>query len=292
MRFRRTKAVVVGVSLALAMAACGGDDKDSGPEVKSDIDFESGTTMAEIADRGTVTIGTKFDQPGFGLRNLKGEPEGFDVEVGKIIAGALGIPAEDITWKETPSDVREQVIENGDVDFVIATYTINDERKKRITFAGPYYVAGQQLMVRSDDDKIKDLEDLKDPKVRVCSVTGSTPSETIRDFLANERQLTLFDVYDKCASALKNGQTDVVTTDNVILAGFVSESDGDFKLVGDQFTEEPYGIGIKKGDVDFCEFINETLEANEDSYNEAWSSTAGKIEGTSPAQLPDADSCS
>lgn len=292
MRLKRTKAVVVGVSLALAMAACGGDDNDNEPEVASDTDFESGTTMAKIAERGTITIGTKFDQPGFGLRNLKGTPEGFDVEVAKIVAGAMGIAPEDITWKETPSDVREQVIENDEVDFVVATYTINDERKQRITFAGPYYVAGQQLMVRADEDRVEGPDDLKDSKLRVCSVTGSTPSENIREYLANDRQLTLFDVYDKCARALKNDQVDVVTTDNVILAGFVSESDGDFKLVGDQFTEEPYGIGIKKGDVDFCEFINETLDDNEDAYDDAWASTAGKIEGSTAPELPDAASCS
>lgn len=293
MRLTRTKAVVAATALALTMAACGGDDEGDGPDVATDTDFESGTTMAEIADRGTVTIGTKFDQPGFGLQNLEGVPEGFDVEVAKIIAGAMGIAPEDITWKETPSDIREQVIENGEVDFVVATYTINDERKQRITFAGPYYVAGQQLMVMEDNDTIAGPEDLKDnPDAKVCSVTGSTPSENIKEYLANDRQLVLFDIYDKCADALSNGQVDVVTTDNVILAGFVSKSDGEFKLVGEQFTEEPYGIGIQKGDVAFCEFINETLADNEDAYNEAWSSTAGEIEGSEPAVLPEADTCS
>ena len=293
MRSIRTKALAAtaGLVLTLGLAACGGDDGD--PEVATDTDFESGTTMAEIAERGTVTIGTKFDQPGFGLQNLEGTPEGFDVEVAKIIAAELGIAAEDITWKETPSDIREQVIENGEVDFVVATYTINDERKQRISFAGPYYVAGQQLMVKSDNDTIQGPEDLKDnPDAKVCSVTGSTPSENIKEYLANDRQLVLFDVYDKCADALGNGQVDVVTTDNVILAGFVSESDGDFKLVGEQFTEEPYGIGIEKGDTAFCEFINETLADNEDAYNDAWSSTAGEVEGSEPAELPEADACS
>ncbi|WP_110240852.1 glutamate ABC transporter substrate-binding protein [Nocardioides gilvus] len=292
MRFTRTKAILAVAGMSLALAACG-SDSDDGPEVASDTDFEAGTTMAEIADRGTVTIGTKFDQPGFGQKNLEDVPEGFDVEVAKIIAGAMGIEAKDITWKEAPSAIREQVIENDEVDFVVATYTINDERKKRITFAGPYYQAGQQLMVKDDNDTISGPEDLKDnPDAKVCSVTGSTPSENIKEYLANDRQLVLFDIYDKCADALSNGQVDVVTTDNVILAGFVSKSDGDFKLVGEQFTEEPYGIGIKKGDVEFCEFINKTLADNEDAYNEAWSSTAGEVEGSEPAELPEADSCS
>ena len=125
----------------------------------------------------------------------------------------------------------------------------------------------------------------------VCSVEGSTPAQNIRDNYP-EAQLTLFDVYSKCADALRNGQVDAVTTDNVILLGFVSESDGAFKLVGEQFTEEPYGIGIPKGDVAFCEFINETLAANEEAYVEAWESTAGQVEGAETPTLPEPAPCS
>ncbi len=291
MKFTRTKAVIAVTGLALSLAACGDDGADV--EVATDTEFEAGTTMAEIADAGSVTVGTKFDQPGFGLQNLEGEPEGFDVEVAKIIAGALGIAADDIEWKESTSDIREQVIEDGEVDFVVATYTINDERKERITFAGPYYEAGQMLMVSADNDTIEGPEDLADnPDAKVCSVTGSTPSENIKEYLASEDQLVLFDVYDKCADALDNGQVDVVTTDNVILLGFVDSSDGAFKLVGEQFTEEPYGIGIAKGDVEFCEFINETLAENEDAYLAAWESTAGEVEGTETPELPEPAACS
>ncbi|MDN4159934.1 glutamate ABC transporter substrate-binding protein [Nocardioides abyssi] len=293
MRFTRTKAAVAAAGLALSLAACGGDDGGGEDvEVAQDAEFEAGTTMAEIAERGTMTIGTKFDQPGFGLLGLDDVPEGFDVEVAKIIAGAMGVAEEDIEWKETPSEVREQVIEDGDVDLVAATYTINEERAQRISFAGPYYVAGQQLMVAADNDTISGPEDLADnPDMKVCSVTGSTPSENIREYLANNNQLVLFDVYDKCADALGNGQVDVVTTDNVILLGFVSESDGEFKLVGEQFTEEPYGIGIEKGDTAFCEFINETLADNEDAYIEAWERTAGEVEGTETPELPEPAEC-
>ncbi|MBU2111398.1 MAG: transporter substrate-binding domain-containing protein, partial [Actinobacteria bacterium] len=242
MRIKKLGAAAAALVLAGSLAACGGGDDEV--EVASETDFEAGTTMAEIADRGTVTVGTKFDQPGFGLLGLEDVPEGFDVEVAKIIAGAMGIAEEDIEWVQATSDIREQVIEDGDVDFVVATYTINDERKQRITFAGPYYEAGQQLMVASDNDSIEGPEDIADnPDMKVCSVTGSTPSEQIREYLADDDQLVLFDIYDKCADALSNGQVDIVTTDNVILLGFVSKSEGEFKLVGEQFTEEPYGIG-------------------------------------------------
>ncbi len=294
MRSTRIKAAGAAILLSMSLVACGGGDDEGGDaEVVEDAEFEAGTTMAEIADAGTIKVGTKFDQPGFGLLNLEDEPEGFDVEVAKIIAGALGISEGDIEWSEATSDIREQVIEDGAVDMVVATYTINDERKQRITFAGPYYEAGQMIMTLADNDAYEGPEDIaENPDDKVCSVTGSTPAVNIEEYLASPDQLVLFDIYDKCADALANGQVDVVTTDNVILAGFVSESDGEFKLVGEQFTEEPYGIGIAKGDVEFCEFINETLKENEDRYNEAWEETAGQVEGSEAPTLPEAEACS
>ena len=291
MRLTKFTAAFAGVVLAGSLAACGGDS-ESEPEVVSDAEFDSGTTMAKLSDAGSMTVGTKFDQPGFGLLGLEDTPEGFDVEVAKIIAGAMGIAPEDIEWKQASSDIREQVIEDGEVDMVVATYTINEERAERITFAGPYYEAGQQLMVNADNDSIEGPEDIADnPDMKVCSVTGSTPSEQIKEYLASDDQLVLFDIYDKCADALGNGQVDIVTTDNVILLGFVDESDGEFKLVGEQFTEEPYGIGIAKGDTEFCEFINETLADNEDAYTAAWEATAGEVEGTETPELPEPAPC-
>jgi glutamate transport system substrate-binding protein len=293
---RRTTLAALFAASSLVLAACGGGGEEEGaaePSVAETPEFEAGTTMAEIAEAGTIRVGTKYDQPGFGLENLEGEVEGFDVEVAKIIAGALGIGPDGIEWQETPSAVREEVLEGDEVDMVVATYTINDERKERISFAGPYYVAGQQIMVAADNDTITGPESFtENPDAKVCSVTGSTPSENIREYLANEReQLVLFEEYSQCADSLENGQVDAVTTDNVILLGFVSESDGAFKLVGEQFTEEPYGIGVQKGDVEFCEFINQTLQDNEDAYLEAWESTAGQVEGTEAPQLPEPDEC-
>lgn len=296
MRLRRTTIAATLTTAALALTACGGGSTDAGsgePSVADEPSFAAGSTMAKLSEAGKLRVGTKFDQPGFGLKGLSGEPEGFDVEVAKIIAGALGIEPDAIEYTESPSKVREELIEQDKVDLVAATYTINDKRKERITFAGPYYVAGQQLMVASDNTTITGPQDLKaNAGVKVCSVTGSTPAEQIKEYLANDSQLVLFDVYDKCANALRTGQVGVVTTDNVILLGFVSKSEGKFKLVGEQFTEEPYGIGIKKGDVAFCEFINTTLKENEEAYNKAWSETAGKVEGAEAAKLPPAAPCS
>jgi len=294
MRHSRGSIIGAGFAVAaLALSACGSDSGGGdAPPVAAKPSFEAGTTMAKIAAAGKIKVGTKFDQPGFGLKGLDGKLAGFDVEVAKIIAGAMGVTADKIEYVESPSKVREELIEKGTVDLVAATYTINDKRKKRITFAGPYYIAGQQLMVKTDNAKVKGPADLKaNPTQKVCSVTGSTPSEEIKKYLASPSQLVLFDVYDKCADALRTNQVQAVTTDNVILLGFVSKSEKAFKLVGEQFTKEPYGIGIKKGDVKFCEFVNKTLKDNKAAYDKAWADTAGKVEGAEPAKLPAAATC-
>ncbi|MGY1841924.1 glutamate ABC transporter substrate-binding protein [Modestobacter sp. SYSU DS0875] len=255
-------------------------------EVADDVSFDEGTTMAELADAGTITVGTKFDQPGFGLAGPDGVPEGFDVEIAELIAAELGIPASGIEWVETVSANRESFIQNGDVDIVVATYTINDTRKELIDFAGPYYEAGQDIMVAEGNPlDIQGPEDLAGRNV--CSVEGSTPAEEIRTNYP-EAQLTLFDVYSKCADALRNGQVDAVTTDNVILTGLVAGAPDEFELVGNPFTEEPYGIGLTKGDDEFRSFINDVLEASyeDGAWAEAWDRTAGAITGTDAPEPP------
>jgi len=290
MRLRRLGLTAVTAVAALTLAACGGGGESTAPVADAPA-FEAGTTMARLSEAGTINIGTKFDQPLFGLQGLSGEPEGFDVEIAKIIAGELGITPDQINWVETPSATREEVIQQGRVDMVVATYTINDARKERISFAGPYYEAGQTLMVTSDNTTVTGPETLRDSGARVCSVSGSTPSQNILEYI-DEGQLTLFDTYSLCADALRTGQVDVVTTDNVILLGFVNDSDGAFKLVGEPFTQEPYGIGITKGDVAFCEFINTSLReaAESGAYAEAWESTAGEVAEETP-ELPELDPC-
>lgn len=269
----------VGAAAALGLAACGGGG-DEEPEVAEvdTADFPEGSTMAKLADAGKITIGTKFDQPLFGQAGPDGKPVGFDVEIGKILAGALGIDADNIDWTETVSANREPFIENGQVDIVVATYTINDTRKEVVDFAGPYYVAGQALMVLVDNEDITGEDSLAGKKV--ASVEGSTPAQYILDN-HKDAELVNFDTYSNCVTALINGQVDVVTTDNVILAGFVESDPENLKLVndGETFTEEPYGVGLAKGDDDFRAFLNDTLEAayEDGSWAKAWEDTAGVV---------------
>lgn len=281
-------AFLLFASLALVISGCGGDDEDSGAppvDVQETPEFAAGTTMARLADAGSIRIGTKFDQPGLGNINLDTDaPEGFDVEIGKIIAGKLGIGEDDIEWVETVSANREAFIANDRVDIVIATYTINDERKAQIDFAGPYYVAGQDLLVRENDDSINGPDDLAGKKV--CAATGSTPIQRIRDSYPDAEAVE-FDTYTECVDQLEAEQIDAVSTDDIILAGYAADPkyDGLFRVVGETFSEEPYGIGLKKGDDAFRTFLNDTLEEafDDGTWKDAFDATLGSSGSEAPA---------
>ena len=275
MKRMRIALVAGAAASALVLAGCAGGGGDTAEETPSAAPtFEAGTTMAELSEAGKITVGTKFDQPLFGLKGPSGDPEGFDVEIAKIIASELGIDEENIEWTETVSANREPFIENGQVDIVVATYTINDKRKEVVSFAGPYYMAGQSILTLADNDDIESEEDLVGQPV--CSVTGSTPAANLKELGA---EVIETDTYSNCLEPLRSGQVVAVSTDNVILAGLAAQNEGEFKVVGKPFTEEPYGIGLAKDDTDFRMWINDVLEkAYEDGrYEEAWESTAGAV---------------
>jgi glutamate transport system substrate-binding protein len=276
MKRMRLPLIALAAAGALALSACAsggtpGAEETTTPEPEPT--FEAGTTMAELAEAGSITIGTKFDQPLFGLNGPNG-PEGFDVEIGKIIASELGIAEDDIEWKEAVSANREPFIQNGEVDIVIATYTINDKRKEVVSFAGPYYMAGQSILVLADNEDIESEDDLVGQPV--CSVTGSTPAANLEALGA---EVLLTDTYSNCLGPLRDGTVVAVSTDNVILAGLAAQNEGEFKVVGKPFTEEPYGIGLALEDTDFRNWINDVLEESyeDGSYEEAWNSTAGTV---------------
>ncbi|HEV7949676.1 MAG TPA: glutamate ABC transporter substrate-binding protein [Glaciihabitans sp.] len=265
----------LALTAVLTLAGCAGADEEAAaPEVET-TEFAAGSTMAELQEAGTITIGTKFDQPLFGQVDVDGDPQGFDVEMGKLIAAKLGIAADDIEWKETVSANREPFIESGEVDIVVATYTINDARKEVISFAGPYYVAGQDLLVaEGNPEGIEGPEDLAGKAV--CTVSGSTSEKNVAEYTTD---IIAAGGYADCLEPLRTGAVVAVTTDNVILAGLADQNPGEFEVVGNPFTEEPYGIGLAKDDTDFRNFINDVLEeAYEDgAWEEAWENTAGVV---------------
>jgi glutamate transport system substrate-binding protein len=267
MRISRIAAVALTAALALGGAACGGDDNGGGGGGPGGI-------IGKAQNEKKLKIGVKADQPGLGLQTGS-QYEGFDIEIGKIIAKGLGVEESGIEWVTTVSANREPFIQQGTVDIVVATYTINDERKTKVNFAGPYFIAGQDLLVPVNST-ITGPESLAGK--RVCSVTGSTPAKRIQTEYP-DAQLQLFDVYSKCVDALNTGAVDAVTTDDIILAGYASQSQfaGKFKVVGKTFSTEPYGIGVKKEDSAGCNKINEILTAasNDGSYKAAWDKTLG-----------------
>jgi glutamate transport system substrate-binding protein len=277
MRIRRIAALAAAAVIALGLAACGeSDEGTTGPD---------GTTLTGVAGKAQkdkkLIIGVKNDQPGLGLQTGS-KYEGFDIEIAKIIAKDLGVPDSGIEWKTTVSANREPFIQQGTVDLVVATYTINDDRKTKVNFAGPYFVAGQDLLVKSDST-ITGPDQLTGKKV--CSVTGSTPAKRIQDNYKGA-SLQLFDVYSKCIEALSGGSVDAVTTDDIILAGYAAQSQyaGKFKVVGKTFSTEPYGIGLKKDDKASCDKINEILKAaaSDGRYKKAWDDTLGKSGKSAP----------
>ncbi|MFD7287525.1 glutamate ABC transporter substrate-binding protein [Streptomyces sp. NPDC059863] len=245
MKLRKASAAAAAVVvLSLTATACGGD---------------SGDSAGGDGGGDKITIGIKFDQPGLGLKKPDGTFAGFDVDVATYVAKELGYDAKNIEWKQAPSAERENLISNGDVKFVAASYTINDERKQKVDFAGPYFLAHQDLLVRAEDSSITKAEDLNSKKL--CSVTGSTSAQNIADKLAPKADLQEFGGYSECLTGLENKAVDALTTDDSILAGYASQQEhqGKFKLAGLKLSDEPYGIGLKKGDTELQKKINDAL---------------------------------
>ncbi|MYX94139.1 transporter substrate-binding domain-containing protein [Streptomyces sp. SID486] len=241
MKLRKvTAASAVLLALSVTATACGGDDdKGSGGGKK-------------------IAIGIKFDQPGVGQKTPQGY-SGFDVDVATYVAKKLGYSADQIEWKESKSADRETMLKRGDVDFIVASYSITPERQKQVDFAGPYLLAHQDVLLRADDPSIKTAADLN--KAKLCSVTGSTSAQNVKDKLAPKAQLQKYPTYSACLTGLQSKAIDALTTDDSILAGYASQSQfkGKFKLGGLKMTNENYGIGVKKGS-DLKAKINKALE--------------------------------
>ncbi len=285
MKKRNGYLLALMLAISVVGASCGDGDDDSGtvtPEGKPPPTFPAGTTMANIQAKGKLVVGTKFDQLGFGQQNpTVNKVEGFDVEIAKLMAVAIfggdaGTVEGKIEFVEAVSKNREPFIQDGKVDLVAATYTISNARKQVVDFAGPYFVARQDIMVKTEDSSVKSVTDLNGKKA--CTVKGSTSEQNLRA-KAPQADVALFDTYSQCGEALRDGRVQAVTTDAPILAGLASRSERAFKLVEAPFSEEPYGIGIKKGDDAFRNFLNDRLEEIYASgeWKTAFDSTLGAL---------------
>ncbi|WP_064750320.1 glutamate ABC transporter substrate-binding protein [Solirubrobacter soli] len=258
----------LGIALSagvLAVAGCGGDDEGSAtPEgdvkgaTETNVEkFPADTTLGKIQEKGEITIGVKFDVPPFGVKNPQsGEVEGFDVEMGKAVASALGVKPKFI---EAISDNRIPFLEDGTADLILSTMTINEERVEQIEFSDPYFIARGRVLVPGDS-AITGVADLAGKNV--CTALGSTYEANLKK-QAPDAKLKLVDSYSECLELVQNGAVDAVSTDDVILTGMIIQDDT-LKLVGDQLTQEPYGAGIKKGDTQMTDFVNKVFQGLKD----------------------------
>jgi glutamate transport system substrate-binding protein len=268
--------------LATAFAACGDDDDSGGTTATATTapapTFAAGSTMANIVAKGKLVVGVKFDQPGFGQKDAAtGKIEGFDVDIARAIGAALGLKENQIEFVESVSANRIPFLQEDKADLVIATMTINADRKTQIEFSRPYYLAGQSILVKKDNTTIKTVTDLGGKNV--CSVSGSTSENNIKAKAPTANLLSLAN-YSACVSSLKDGRVEAVSTDDIILAGFAA-TDSTIKLVGGQFTQEPYGIGMKKGKTDMTAFVDALLAKMfaDGSWDKLYEKHLGKVEG-------------
>ncbi|MGW3296945.1 glutamate ABC transporter substrate-binding protein [Streptomyces xiamenensis] len=266
MKLRKASALAATVlALSLTATACGSSDDDNG-----------GSGSGSGGGGGDkITVGIKYDQPGLGLKTPDGSYAGLDVDVATYIAGELGYEPGDINFVESPSAERENLLKRGDVDFIVATYSITDTRKEQVDFAGPYFVAHQDLLIRVDDE-VNSVDEIND--LTLCSVAGSTPAQNIKDNVAPDAQLLELATYSECLGGLENGTVDALTTDDVILAGYAAQDQyqGKFKLAGLDMTDEFYGVGVQK-DSELREQINTAIQKmiDEGKWDEAIEKNVG-----------------
>lgn len=299
--------LLTAVGAIALFAACGGDDDDDTPSATTAATTASGattaattaataaatavaqptfaatSTMGKIVAAKKMVVGVKFDQPGFGLKDpVTGKVDGFDVAIAKEIGKALGLQETQIEFVESISANRIPFLQEDKVDLVVATMTINAERKTQIEFSRPYYLAGQSILVMKTNTTIKAVADLNGKKV--CSVQGSTSEKNVQA-QAPQADLQSLTTYAACVSGMKDGRYDAVSTDDIILAGFAA-TDTTLKLVGGQFTQEPYGIGMKKGKTDMQAYVDGLLTKwyADGTWDKIYTAYLGKVEGLpSPA---------
>ncbi|MFI9006257.1 glutamate ABC transporter substrate-binding protein [Actinosynnema sp. NPDC053489] len=289
----RTLAVAL-LAGGLALTACGkegspGDTGTPSQQVAADVKVDGSPTFDKIKSRGKVVVGVKEDQPGLGYKDpTSGKFTGFDIEIAKLVAAKLGYGDDKIEYKAIPSAGREQALINGDVDYYVGTYTINAKRKEQVAFAGPYFTAGQDLLVKKSDSSITGKDALKGKKV--CSVTGSTPIQKVKsEGLTEPENIVELQNYSQCVEQLEQGAVDAVTTDDAILKGYASQSPDTLKVVGKPFSNEPYGIGLPKDDKALRDKVNDILQAALDGgeWQKAYDNTLGKSGSTTQKPVLD-----
>ncbi|PKV88737.1 glutamate ABC transporter substrate-binding protein [Streptomyces sp. TLI_146] len=295
---RRTRRALAALALLLAAAGCGksGSPPVKGPkaellpryQVMTGFSLPDSAVWRRAKNRGHLVVGAKEDQPYMGEKDpATGVYSGFDIEIAKMMSASLGFDPTTIAFRTIASANRETALQNGQVDYYVGTYTINDNRKKLVGFAGPYYMAGQGLLVRTDEKDIDGPQDLNGK--RVCSAAGSTPYQRIqKDY--PKADLVAYDTYSVCVDNLLTFQVAAVTTDDTILSGYAAKVPDELKVVGKPFSEEPYGIGVPRGDNALRFALDNAIETHEKNgdWQKAYDATLG-LSGRKAAPAPPID---
>jgi putative glutamine transport system substrate-binding protein len=267
MKWKNVWKKMIGIGLTAMLSAtmlvgCSGGTETGGEDKAKETSTTEGNTLEKIKERGKLIVGVKYDLNLFGLKDPKtGEVEGFDIDIAKGLAKKILGDENKIELKEVTSKTRIPMLNNGEIDAIIATMTITEERKKEVDFSDVYFMAGQSLLVKKDS-KINGLKDIK-KGVTVLTAKGSTSAQNIRE-KAPEATVLEFENYAEAFTALKAGQGDALTTDNALLWG-MAKQDPNYRVVDETFTEEPYGIAVRKGDKEFLQVINEYLKELKES---------------------------
>ncbi|MBD5430277.1 glutamate ABC transporter substrate-binding protein [Lactobacillus sp.] len=233
----------------------------------------------EIKQSKKIVWGVKADTRLFGLMSIKtGKIEGFEIDLANALTKEILGKNGQADFVQTTTKSKIPLLKNGNIDAVLAAMTITPERKKEVLFTNPYFNAGQSLLVHKNS-KIKSIKDLNKKGMVVLAVKGTTAVANIKKFAPKAKTLE-YDDYGQAFTALKAHQGEALTTDSGILAGLAKESKG-YKLVGGNFTSDPYGIAVNKGQTKFASALNKALTRlrKNGTYNKLVKKWFGNIPG-------------
>ena len=298
---RRLITAIGAAGLLGAASACSGGGAavpggDSGEEsaaqsvldkapVAGEAEIAASPTAAAIKQRGEMLIGGSLDAPLLSQQNpTTGETEGFDATLGKLLAKyIIGEPNAKIV--NSGSETREALLQNSTVDVVFQTYTITPERAEKVAFAGPYLISGQSIATVKDNNDINSPADLNGKKV----IAGAnTPAiEAIKE-VAPDAEIVTFGTDPECMQALEQNRGEAYVQDLTLLAANAQLNDK-IKIVGEPFTSDPYGIGLKRGDEQFKQFVNDWLKKLQDEgiWQQVWQDSLGTVVAGEPPKPPE-----
>jgi ABC-type amino acid transport substrate-binding protein len=256
--------------------------------VASAATIASSTWASKIKQAGTLRFGGVQTSNLFSLLNEKdGKIRGFDAGLAQLLTRYILGDGAKYQFTQVTSSTREQVLINGQVDMVLATYSITPARAEKISFAGPYYTSQAGVLVKANNKAIQSYSDLAGKKV--ATQAGSTGPVILAQY-APKGVVQEFQTHQEAIDALRQGRVDAYVTDYTLLLNTLSLGTGDAKLAGAPFgTQDPYGVGLPKGS-DGVAFINAFLKKLEadGTWAKLWTVSIGQRTGSTTAPTPPA----